>query len=387
MTVATDPSGIADLLSACASVATRAAAVLREDLDAGRPATLADVGALRARLAAAVAAEPGAARRARLVDLALEARSVEVEAHRLAGVRRAGLFDRVERSLARIRDAGSSAAMVETVCREAVTACGFTRAMLSRVEHGTWFPWMTHFTERFDAEEEFVAWARSAAMPFHVDTLEAEVVRSGRAELVCDTATDPRVERPLAAPGGTRAYVVAPITPAGRVVSLLHCDRPPGDRGLDETDRDALWVFAEGFGRAFERAVMLERLASHREHVRSAFRETEDVMLALSHAEIEFVRDESKDWDTVALVGDDRRRAAIDDLLTARERDVLALIVQGRTNRAIAEALAISVGTVKSHVKHLLRKLGAANRTQAISMYLGSRPLGPDDEHAEPRAA
>ncbi len=55
---------------------------------------------------------------------------------------------------------------------------------------------------------------------------------------------------------------------------------------------------------------------------------------------------------------------ALDDL-TARERDVLALIAQGRSNKRIALELGISEKTVKTHVGHVLAKLDVTDRTQA----------------------
>jgi DNA-binding NarL/FixJ family response regulator len=55
---------------------------------------------------------------------------------------------------------------------------------------------------------------------------------------------------------------------------------------------------------------------------------------------------------------------ALDDL-TPRERDVLALIAQGRSNKRIAFELGISEKTVKTHVGHVLAKLGVTDRTQA----------------------
>jgi DNA-binding NarL/FixJ family response regulator len=51
--------------------------------------------------------------------------------------------------------------------------------------------------------------------------------------------------------------------------------------------------------------------------------------------------------------------------LTPREHEVLRLLAQGQTNREIAKALVVSVGTVKVHVEHIIAKLGVSDRTQA----------------------
>lgn len=52
--------------------------------------------------------------------------------------------------------------------------------------------------------------------------------------------------------------------------------------------------------------------------------------------------------------------------VTPRERQVLALIAEGRSNKEIARALSLSPNTVKTHVARLLEKLEAARRTEAI---------------------
>jgi DNA-binding CsgD family transcriptional regulator len=54
--------------------------------------------------------------------------------------------------------------------------------------------------------------------------------------------------------------------------------------------------------------------------------------------------------------------------LTPREREVLALIADGRTNRQIAEALFISAKTASVHVSNILAKLGVANRGEAAAV-------------------
>jgi LuxR family maltose regulon positive regulatory protein len=53
--------------------------------------------------------------------------------------------------------------------------------------------------------------------------------------------------------------------------------------------------------------------------------------------------------------------------LSARELQVLGLLAAGRPNQAIAEELVITLDTVKSHVAHILGKLGVANRTEAVT--------------------
>ena len=59
--------------------------------------------------------------------------------------------------------------------------------------------------------------------------------------------------------------------------------------------------------------------------------------------------------------------AGIVDPLTSRELDVLKMVAAGRPNQAIARELVVTVDTVKKHVGHVLGKLGAANRTEAVA--------------------
>lgn len=60
-------------------------------------------------------------------------------------------------------------------------------------------------------------------------------------------------------------------------------------------------------------------------------------------------------------------------LLTQREAEVLSLLAKGMSNREIADALSISIQTVKSHVSSILEKLGARDRTQAALIALTNR--------------
>ena len=154
---------------------------------------------------------------------------------------------------------------------------------------------------------------------------------------------------------------------------------PPGEP-VNELDRVILWAFAEDFGRIYERIVLIERLRAHHVRVREAFELAEDMMTSLENAELELAR--SVEDRTHATSGEElaierlATPAVIGEQLTAREAEVLAMMVTGASNASIAERLIIKEGTVKSHVKHILRKLDAVNRAEAIARYMGRPPNG-----------
>lgn len=71
-----------------------------------------------------------------------------------------------------------------------------------------------------------------------------------------------------------------------------------------------------------------------------------------------------------SLVGEvaplERDGGADTPLLTLREREILAFLAEGRSNREIAAALYVTLATVKSHVAHVYAKLGASNRNEVL---------------------
>ncbi len=62
---------------------------------------------------------------------------------------------------------------------------------------------------------------------------------------------------------------------------------------------------------------------------------------------------------------DEREQEKIRESLTARELEILELLVQGQSNQEIARILTVSLSTVKTHIQHIIAKLEVSDRTQA----------------------
>ena len=69
------------------------------------------------------------------------------------------------------------------------------------------------------------------------------------------------------------------------------------------------------------------------------------------------------------------RRPAQANTLTRREKEILSLLAEGLSNKEIAEKLFISPGTVKTHVKHIYKKLNVKRRMEAVKIGLGSQTI------------
>ena len=173
-------------------------------------------------------------------------------------------------------------------------------------------------------------------------TLAWEVIRTGR-PLIENDALDHQEERfEFMRRAGHRTFVGVPIKIGERVIGCLglghpdHLDPPPAVVELLSSWADSIASFIAGKGQE-------ELVPPRRPNLRS----------------LEF-------------------EAAFASRLTARQREVLAILKSGRSNRSIAEQLGLQEATVKIHVRAILKALGVRNRTQAAmianSVEGGMRP-------------
>jgi DNA-binding CsgD family transcriptional regulator len=277
----------------------------------------------------------------------------------------------VQESLARLSGISCVSTLIDRAPEE-VCHLGFDRAIISRVHGSSWVPEAVHVVDDPEWAQEILQVGRAEPQQLTHMILEIEMVRRRGPLLVATVQSYPRVHQPIAAASLSCSYVAAPIMPQGRVIGFLHADCYVQRRHVDEFDRDLLWTFARAFGYAFERTVLLERLHSLRSEVRRLTADITKVTDQFVNAEVEVAR---LDRENLAAARHAAAMFVIDDHMTSpltrREIDVLKHMASGKTNAGIAARLVISEGTVKSHVKHILRKLAAANRAEAVSVYLG----------------
>jgi DNA-binding CsgD family transcriptional regulator len=280
-------------------------------------------------------------------ELVAIATELDAEAERRREARLAGCLS----ALTRLTGIGDTAELLRQSCEEATRRCGFARIVLSRVDGTTWRPWLGYALADDDLESWFPKWIdREIELDWRLP--EARLLTDHRAIVVRDTSTTSVHREMVIDAGRSISYVVAPIVHHGTVIGFLHADHHPTGRVVDDVDRAVIWAYAIGLSHIYERTLLEERLRERRDETHGILSTAVERIDALSRD----IRDDRVEGRSIAL-----------SELTAREYEVFRLMAEGATNGAIAARLVISEDTVKSHVKRILRKLGAANRSQAVA--------------------
>lgn len=243
--------------------------------------------------------------------------------------------------------------------RAVATACGFARVMLSRVDDVTWRPWTVAFAREPDPDRHFATHLHAAHIPFAESPTE-DAARRDLAPAI--HAAGDIAPPPLA--GRVRTYIVTPLVGSGGFYGLVHADHGRNGSDITPDDRDALWVLADGFTRRYERALLTERIRSQHALLCRALEKTERNADQLAATPVGL--DDVPSSRTIPAPV----KPSLPTILSPRERDVAALVARGATNAQIARELVIVEGTVKTHVKNTMRKLGATTRAEAIARIL-----------------
>jgi DNA-binding NarL/FixJ family response regulator len=203
------------------------------------------------------------------------------------------------------------------------------------------------------------------------DTHEAELIRMLRSPRRAHVPAP----SPLAEALELEQFALGVIAPEARALAILIADRPAP--AVEPSESTAIEAFADLVAGALEYVVLRARLGELATDLRHLTTSTQALMREMLEA-------------PVVLPLTDRQRPAFPlsgpisadseermrELLSESEARIAPLLVQGRSNREIADELVLSPETVKAHVARILRKLGASNRAEAVSLILrvGARP-------------
>ena len=276
-------------------------------------------------------------------------------------------YAEVEAELDTLQHVGSVRELFDKAPAAVTRCCGLDEAGLWSIRGGEMNLVKLHCEDDDRRAEQITSELGRVPLQLHSQLLETEVMRRRSGILVLNAVNDPRVDPATNGRFGTTAFVAVPIMPQGKVIGIFHGGGYPGNRPVDAFDFDALSNFARGFGHVLERVVLRARIFRQRDHFQRMVVSGSDLAERLAREEIGVSVDDEPTADSPPPLPPESR---IRSLLTPRELEVLELMAGGRTNGGIARELVVSVGTVKFHVKHILSKLNATNRAQAVSCYM-----------------
>ena len=155
--------------------------------------------------------------------------------------------------------------------------------------------------------------------------LEAELIRKRCGVLVSSPTDDKHPYIQIVDVSGSFGYVAAPITVGGRVVGMLHADRPQPDGIVTMDHLDWLEAFAECLAVSFESAVLEETAAKQQAAVGNLSARVNDLLRRSAGSTLwPSPSTITRSWDDVYYRGDQTVPA-----LTAREREIMSYVATG----------------------------------------------------------
>jgi DNA-binding NarL/FixJ family response regulator len=205
----------------------------------------------------------------------------------------------------------------------------------------------------------------AAPITLRADSVEAELIRRGQ------PSQRARAVSQVAQALELRHYFLAPVTPERRTLAILVADR--AESPVSELEGVLLTLLSDFLAAALERVVAQAR----QEQLATEFQHLTTSALALMREVTESPTSlpvRGSQWPafplTEQLSSQPTAGHRLTELLTPGEAQVASLLVKGRSNREIADAVILSPETVKATVARILRKLGASNRVEAAAIIL-----------------
>lgn len=242
----------------------------------------------------------------------------------------------------------------------------YARTLISMVRGSLWLPQYAYIEdEGADPHSRSLLEYISGRQIHLADApLETELVRKRCGVFAPSPKEDKRVFKEIMEASGCFGYIGAPITVQGRAIGILHADRPEPHGIVTMEHLEQLEAFAECLSVAFESAALEEKAAQQRLEVDNLCGDVDQLVCRSARPAA---------W---PLPGAQRGVHSLRDQrsvaeLTSREHEIMSHVATGATNGQIARCLVISEGTVKSHLKHIAKKLNTSSRAAAVATYAG----------------
>ncbi|PPJ14825.1 LuxR family transcriptional regulator [Nocardia nova] len=279
-----------------------------------------------------------------------------------------GGLTRVVRAIDSARNASLSSVLTSELC----TALGYGKAMYSVVSGSHWSPVSVSVNPELGHDyDPLVAAVDGRSIPLRDAPREAELVRRRRSYAVGPAEVNRHTYRPLLDLSRPAGYLAVPIVVANRAVAIVHVDRHDND--LNEADFHLITTLAQACALSAESAQLHASIAEQNRRTTEDLNKLQRALRELEDPKVAFDNLEGKPVEHSTELEFATRATHYPTALTARERDVLALIASGATNGAISRQLCISDGTVKSHVQRIFKKIGVSTRAEAAALYAGHR--------------
>jgi len=263
----------------------------------------------------------------------------------------------------RLRRADTVGALFATAAELVCCELGFERAVVLSVDGGTLRADTTDSLQNA-ASDRLRRAVLAAPVTLSPQVHEAELIRLMRPSQSAAVTNGSALAQALE----LRCYALAPLVVESRTLAILLADRTtPAIHGLHVA---ILGAFAELTAASLEYVILRARQRELVEELQNLTTSTQALMREAVQAPVMLPAAHGL-RESFPIAGPvSGASASLRDLLTEGEARIAVLLVQGRSNREIAEELILSPETVKANVARILRKLGVNNRVAAAAAIL-----------------
>lgn len=261
----------------------------------------------------------------------------------------ASLHQRSVNALFAVSCASSRPALIRSIPEQAATL-GFDRVLFSTVASGSWRPRSAFNRDDSDWASRYLT-ERAAAYRIPSAAAKRHTVRVDAATMLEHQQRE--FGYALWKRSKSKNFWMIPLIHSHRVVGMIHADCHLSDRLPTQTEIAALQDFCR------QVAPLVAQMTIEGTTVTSFPRGLAE-------------RESTSDSQRLHVV--DPGGPSSRSTLSLREIEVVTLMAEGLTNLQIGRRLTITEGTVKSHVKRILKKTGSANRAEAVAYWLKSPP-------------